>query len=54
MGAELAKSVNRKIVFVEGLSCSGKTTVIRVLSKDNIVPILKNWPANLKNPPMQF
>ena len=41
-------------IFLEGPSCSGKTCLLRAVENKDVDVILKNWPADLKSPPLEF
>ncbi|KKP92752.1 MAG: hypothetical protein UR98_C0018G0006 [Parcubacteria group bacterium GW2011_GWA1_36_12] len=41
-------------LFLEGASCSGKTYLLKTVADKDVAIILKNWPANLNNPPTEF
>lgn len=41
-------------VFLEGPSCSGKTTALKAISSADVAKIYKQWPADIKNPTTEF
>lgn len=45
---------NSTTIFLEGPSCSGKTCLLKTIDDKEIDIILKNWPTDLHNPPLEF
>jgi len=41
-------------IFLEGLSCSGKTCLLKTVRDLDVDIILKNWPTGVKTPPLEF
>ena len=41
-------------VFLEGSSRSGKTTLLKAIEAPDTAIIYKNWPSDLKDPPIEF
>lgn len=45
---------NSLSIFLEGASCSGKTCLLKTVEDKSVDVILKDWPANVNNPPLEF
>ncbi len=54
MSAEIRHLPETLTIFLEGLSCCGKTTAMQAITSADVAKIYKEWPADLKNPPTEF